>query len=363
MIPFETMIVLPRSRGSPSRQAYDALIELVAQLRAAGRPQRTIVMLRFFVDTSENAAHDRRRARLLAIVREFFQDKPPPASVIAQAPEGHVALEATVLTADNVTVARDPRYTLATGPGVRQLHVGGIECEGTNPRTCARKALNTLEAILRREDMTFGHVVRQWNYIEKMLDIRDGHQAYQDFNDIRASVYSRARFPAGYPAATGIGQAAGGVAVECIAVDAPGVTIEPISNPRQTDAHHYSPGQLVGASAATPKFERAKRVDEVTFVSGTAAIVGERTVHVGDVAAQTKTTIDNIAALLGDRPLTDLRAYVKHGEDIPTVRRLCEAAFGPIPALYVRADICRDDLLVELEGTAGAPAAVRSSHA
>ena len=105
---------------------------------------------------------------------------------------------------------------------------------------------------------------------------------------------------------------------------------------------------------STPKFERAKLVargdEEIVFLSGTAAILGERSVAPGDVAAQTRTTIDNITALVGDRRMTRLRAYVKRTEETGIVQSLCEAAFGRIPALYVRADVCREELLVELEG-------------
>ena len=41
---------------------------------------------------------------------------------------------------------------------------------------------------------------------------------------------------------------------------------------------------------------------------------------------------------------------MKRADDVPVVRRVCEAAHGSIPALYVRADVCRDELLVEIEG-------------
>ena len=234
-------------------------------------------------------------------------------------------------------------------------------------KTRARNAFETMEAILDREAMGFREVVRQWNYLEGMLAIRgnghDGHQGYQDFNDVRTLAYGHTDFSRGYPAATGIGQAAGGVLLEFLAVDGSAeMTVMPLSNPRQTDAHHYSPGQLVGEALegmperSTPKFERAKLVaragTEMAFVSGTAAILGEKSVAPGDVAAQTKTTIENMRELLGKRRLTHLRGYVKHKGDIDAVRRICADAFGPIPALFVRADICRNELLVELEGAA-----------
>jgi len=44
-----------------------------------------------------------------------------------------------------------------------------------------------------------------------------------------------------------------------------------------------------------------------------------------------------------------LRVYVKNRSDISVVRELCTKHFGDIPATFVQADICRDNLLVEIE--------------
>jgi enamine deaminase RidA (YjgF/YER057c/UK114 family) len=352
MIPFD-VLVFPGA--AHPRDCLD-------ELRAKVVDTDAILSLTFFV-----AACDENIGRL---VREKLGNI--PVSVVAQAPlGGHaVALEAAVLFAP-ARVSRKASaglpYTVVSGNGVHQVHAGGISA--IEPRgdvaAQAREAFGRMEAILRRERMSFDHVVRQWNYIEDVLDVRNngskGQQAYQLFNDVRTLAYSHAEFPAGYPAATGIGQSSGGVLLEFVAVDAPpDVRVVPLSNPKQTDAHDYSERELVGESIeelpvkSTPKFERAKLVARgeqgTIFVSGTAAILGEKSVDLGDVAAQTRTTIENITALVGDRPLSRLRAYVKRPEHLPEIRSICEDAFGPIPALYVQADVCRDELLVELEG-------------
>jgi len=376
MIPFEIFVLPPAPQASRSEQVRESLQALESRLAASGRNDRHVLALTFFVDATDPAVYASDRKELLALVRDRFAPTPPPATVVAQAPEGgrRVALEATVLLhpVADVTVTRPTclglAYTVVTGPdGVRQVHGGGISSDAGLEDTAARArdAFARMEAILRSAGMTFDHVVRQWNYIESLLDIQTAgcgcHQGYQAFNDVRTLAYETSEFPAGYPASTGIGQAAGGVALEFLALEAPQeVSVVPFSNPRQVDAHRYSAGLLVGESIedlprkSTPKFERAKRVarggEEVIFVSGTAAILGEQSVAPGDVAAQTRTTIENIAALIEDRRLSSLRAYVKRTKDIAMVRNICEAAFGPIPALYVRADVCRDDLLVELEG-------------
>ena len=56
--------------------------------------------------------------------------------------------------------------------------------------------------------------------------------------------------------------------------------------------------------------------------------------------------------------------YVRHVDDAPLVRRVLEAALGPAAhtvrhAVYLEADICRQDLLVEIEAHAVATGALR----
>jgi len=337
------------------------------ELRAAARGGE-ILSLTFFADAGGAV----RRDELLAEVDDFFDGDTPPTSIVAQAPDRAtgLALEAAVRATDGATVVRRAidgiRYTVVTGPGFREIHGAGIQSDPAleDPAARSRDAFARMDSILRREGLDFGHVIRQWAFIEGILDIHPdcprGHQGYQAFNDMRALAYAGSAFPAGYPAATGIGQSCGGVVLDFVALDAPAATILPLSNPRQTDAHRYSEAQLVGESngplraKCTPRFERAKRIvlhgQESILVSGTAAIVGEESVAPGDVAAQTRTTLDNIAAVVGARRLSRLRAYVKRAKDLATVRRICTETLGAIPAVYVQADICRDELLVEIEG-------------
>jgi len=358
VIPVDFISLLPPGGGGFGRQIRDGLALLHHRLRSSGRSEADVLTLTFFIEAKRPAAYRRRKERLLGLVREACGPEPPPASVVAQSPErGRMAaLEAVVLRSPgkSLRLARKSSaggdYVVVTGAGTRQVHAAGIASSGGRTTAAqAGEALAKLEAILRKERLSWGHVVRQWNYIQRISE-------YQAFNDVRARTYEPARFRRGYPAATGIGQSAGGVVLEAIALSAgPEVRVEPVSNPRQVDAHRYSEKALAGSSRnASPKFERAKRVSgpggELLFVSGTAAVLGEKSVFPGDVAAQTRTAIDHIASLTGGRKLSSLRAYVKKAKDVAVVRRICRRAFGPIPALYVQADVCRPELLVELEG-------------
>ena len=104
-----------------------------------------------------------------------------------------------------------------------------------------------------------------------------------------------------------------------------------------------------------------------TWVSGTASIVDSETRHPGDAAKQTEQTIDNIERLIAAENFTrhgvkgagaslhdlaKIRVYLKRPEDLAQCRAVCERRFGAVPAIYAVADICRPELLVEIEGVA-----------
>jgi enamine deaminase RidA (YjgF/YER057c/UK114 family) len=385
----EIWSVLPGAGGSPLARFRDGLGRLRRRLRDSGLSDGHILRLTFFLDAEDPRTYTRLKKSFAAVLADSFGPIPPPASFVGQPPERgrRVALEAAVLSSGAPGVHVERRtleglsYTVVEGQDFREVHGAGISAAGPagDISSQAGGAFARMEAVLVREGLGFRDVVRQWNYIEDIVGVRREDkklcQNYQAFNDVRSLAYGGSEFAAGYPAATGIGQASGGVVLEFAALaPASGLAVVPLSNPRQVDAHRYSAGVLVGETIAeagektSPKFERAKLVTRgasgIVFVSGTAAVLGQKSVGRRDVEAQTRTTVANIRALTSAAnleragfsgaadaaPLSYLRAYVKRAADIPKVRGVCERAFGPIPALYVRADVCRPELLVELEG-------------
>ena len=155
----------------------------------------------------------------------------------------------------------------------------------------------------------------------------------------------------------------------CVALDSrrPDVFIVPLENPQQTPACDY---QAV-YSPQSPKFARAMAVVQgnyvSTLVSGTASIVNAKTVFPGDIARQTEQTLENIQAViarenfarhgldgagatLGD--VAKLRVYLKEAADYERCREVVERRLPKVPAIYLHADICRPDLLVEIEAVA-----------
>lgn len=204
------------------------------------------------------------------------------------------------------------------------------------------------------------HLWRLWNYMADINGESDGLERYRRFNMGRGDAFEAgARSVVGrVPAACALGVASSSLTVAFMAGSTP---IVPVENPRQVSAFHY-PNRY---GPRSPTFSRAALVhppgQEILFVSGTASIVGHETVHPGDVRAQTAESLDNIVAVLAEASsqsrsgafaLGDLgyRAYVRHEADLAAVREVVTQRLGDAPVAYVRADVCRSDLLVEIEG-------------
>lgn len=224
--------------------------------------------------------------------------------------------------------------------------------------------------------------VRFWNHIPGIgEDISPGLDRYRAFNKGRKAALSQwigeSAFEQRLPAATGVGHEGDDLVVHCLACAAEG---QPLENPRQRPAYRYS----ARYGPASPSFARAtrltlgRRARQTLLVGGTAAVRGEDTVHVNDLGAQFDETIENLRALLAAagacdgaaepvlapagalRPgagsldrFTSVRIYYRRAEDEAQVAGLTLAAFpGARVIELMRADICRPELLVEIEGQA-----------
>lgn len=227
----------------------------------------------------------------------------------------------------------------------------------------AQQSQQVYMALLRTlQERHKPHPLRIWNYIHDINAQEHGEERYRTFNSGRRAAFEALGYTlgAGAPAACALGKNSGPLQVAILSSVRPPVAIE---NPRQISAYHY-PAQY---GIKPPLFSRAACYTQgngahLLLLSGTASIVGHLTMHPGDVAAQTQEAIHNVEALLAaaqaklpDRHwrLQDIhgRVYVRHAADYPLVRPLLERR-GMHHFSYAQADICRSDLLVEIEGEA-----------
>lgn len=216
------------------------------------------------------------------------------------------------------------------------------------------------------DTLRYPYLFRFWNYIADINTHSFGQERYRQFNLGRQDAFlAHARDVVGnVPAACALGSAQGPLTIAFLAGRVAPLAIE---NPRQVSAYQY-PRQY---GPRSPTFSRASLVrlgqDEVLFVSGTASIVGHATLHPADVVAQTRETMANIEAVLAQanrrasQPRFDLaslyyKVYVRHAADLAQIRTELERIVGSVAnAIYLQADVCRQDLLVEIEATAGHP--------
>lgn len=224
--------------------------------------------------------------------------------------------------------------------------------------TSTEQAYVEIFAALR--SLGYPHPLRIWNYFSRIHADECGLERYQAFCTGRARALEQLKVDEiNMPAATAIGTQTPGLFVYLIAARKPG---QPVENPRQVSAYHYPRTY----SPDSPAFARATRLDTPTgsqlLLSGTASIVGHQTRHIGDCAAQAREILANLRALQhaagdGIPALNWLRVYLREAKDRDIVRATLAHHLRPMPTLqWIQGDVCRRDLLVEIEGVHGGTA-------
>jgi len=209
------------------------------------------------------------------------------------------------------------------------------------------------------DDHACSNIVRMWSYIAD-INLGDGElERYRQFCYGRHEALAEMGFDQRqFPAACALGHSRQGNVIYLLASKNPGVHFE---NPKQMSAYQY-PSEY---GPRSPSFARATLAEwggeRQLYLSGTASILGHQSVHPGDVLAQLETTCQNIDFLLAHiaeqlgedcaPKLTMLKVYLRHHRDFDVVAERVYSHFGEaVPTLFLKADICREELLVEIDG-------------
>ena len=380
-MPKRYYVLLPVVQGSVEEE-WKQCLDQILSIRNSGL---TPVRINIFADLPDFETSNSVRKNIVDSAFSAFGTLCPALNMTVHPPEKpwKTAVEAAFVvtgTADIEGRLFDSYpYLIIESEKGRELWAGGLSSfkYPRDTRTAAEKAFDLIIAILERENMSVNNIVRQWNYIGDILKTRDNYQNYQIFNEVRSEYYHRYRTVKGFPAATGVGMKHGGVIIDfCALKPHESVMIRPIENPNQVNAYEYDQMVLKGRADKgnpvkhPPQFERglllANYSHSTLYISGTASIIGQETVGIGDIERQTIVTIENIKKLSDPARISELvsrshipeekygllRAYIKRQNDFGVVRQICEKFFPQIPVSYVEADICRDDLLIEIEGEA-----------
>jgi enamine deaminase RidA (YjgF/YER057c/UK114 family) len=364
------LIILPEVSGS----VVEEFEQCLGQMRVERTEGYHLVKLNIFVDSPDYNSCVELSFKIGDLIDSFFGKNCPAYNIIPQPPQTpcKVSVEAGFVRDGDFSLESKSfgthRYVIGTSGTLKVLWASGFG-NGLfpgDPEAAAESAFDQMRSLLSAEDMSFNDIVRQWNYIGEITDITEKGENYHVFNKVRSRQYGKYRSVHGFPAATGIGMKHGGVSLDCIAVKAgDNHKIIAVNNPDQVKPYEY--GRIVLQGIQVPQFERALLLsgsnDVTLFVSGTASILGQDTVGIDDIEKQTVITIENIMKLVeashhnskADSPSCDLsslillRVYVKKQSDFEKVKKICNSYFIGAPAVYIEADVCRENLLVEIE--------------
>lgn len=206
-----------------------------------------------------------------------------------------------------------------------------------------------MEDALHQAGMDFHQMVRTWLYLDDILSW------YGDFNQARDAFFrSRKVYEGMIPTSTGIGGSnTAGTAIQASLLAAEPlsekVTIQAVPSPLQCPAIDYGSSFSRAVEITSPEVRRL-------YIAGTASIDQQGpTRHVGDIDGQIAYTLNVVEAILQSRDLawadvTRAVAYFKNLEDVPRFQNYCvKHQLENLPVGCTQNDVCRDDLLFELE--------------
>jgi chorismate lyase/3-hydroxybenzoate synthase len=262
------------------------------------------------------------------------------------------------------------------------------DCASLDAATLERAVGDAYRAVAESLRASGHHPVRFWNFVPGIhADMGGGLDRYMVFNAGRYAAFEEwfgqaALFTRTVPTASAVGIASGSLAIHALGGRDAGL---PVENPRQVPAYRYSArygpmppcfarGTIVRGLPADPD----DRADVARLlVGGTASIVGENSLHERDARQQALETFENLAELVAaarrqthgpgggegmgshDAPraafdaFTELRVYIVRDADAPLLREMVIERFGRTARIeFAQADLCRRELLVEIEGLA-----------
>jgi enamine deaminase RidA (YjgF/YER057c/UK114 family) len=241
------------------------------------------------------------------------------------------------------------------GAGAGYLSLSGVCAPevGPDPAAQARAVFERMESQLRQVGADMHSVARTWLWLDDILSW------YGDFNRVRNAFFTERGLldgratTKGPPASTGIGiRLAGGA--RC------GLDLIAILGKRDSTTHYSAAGCQGSPYKYGSAFSRASvaatPAGRTVYVAGTAAIDAQgKTQHVGDGQAQIERTIENVRAVLKDLHCTDQDVVqaLAYSKTVEIERLFLDRQKDlPWPCLSTIADICREELLFELEVTA-----------
>ena len=236
---------------------------------------------------------------------------------------------------------------------------GEVLSSGQTRQKQAEEMFLKAEALLKSAGASFRDVVRTWIYVDKILEW------YNEFNSVRNKCYTDFELlqkgdvshaeDIFLPASTGIeGKNPEGAStiMDLLAITQKSgteVNVKPLYGIRQRSPYRYG-------SAFSSAMKVSEPGQNWIFVSGTASInENGATVHKGDLPSQVEQTIEVVNHLIEPEgasfsDLCEATVFLKRKSDFSLYQETAKSlGLLDIPAVYLVADVCWEELLFELD--------------
>jgi enamine deaminase RidA (YjgF/YER057c/UK114 family) len=230
---------------------------------------------------------------------------------------------------------------------------------GENPEVAAFSIYQSLLGATRHLSLA-----RVWNYVPAINALGPaGLENYRAFCRGRSLAFEES-YGAGFKQRLSSASAVGTDGDALVVIFAAGPqAMQHFENPQQVAAYDYPPEH----GPRSPSFARATVVQgehgRDIFVSGTAAIRGHQSVS-GGIETQLQCTLENLQAIgqacgagrdlgAGSGAERHVKVYLRREADLPYVATTLKKSFlRPTDRVsYLRSDVCRAELDVEIEAT------------
>ena len=272
--------------------------------------------------------------------------------------EGHPLLE--IWTSDQpVTTLQKNECSLAMSGDVLAGTISLDEKAGTTLDATTELAYRQL--LHHTRELGFPYLWRVWNFFPGINEEEAGLERYRRFcmGRHQALEASLQNFPSALPAGTAVGTRSGPLQLYFLAGAHPAAHL---GNPRQMNAYEYPKDY----GPRSPSFARATLCSSESgpqlFIAGTASVVGHTSRHVGCPKEQTQEMVHNLRTLIehadrmqpkgiGTSHRAIYKVYVRNPDQLLSIRQaLHDPLLNSSPILLLRGDLCRRELLVEIEG-------------
>lgn len=213
------------------------------------------------------------------------------------------------------------------------------------------------------------NLFRVWNYVpyinEEVFDL-ENYKSFCKGRSLAFEEFYGNNFTVKLPAASAVGINDNKLVVYFIAGKTEATHIE---NPEQVSAFYYPPQY----GPRSPSFARGTLINQngkrIGYLSGTASIKSHTSVTLRNISEQFHTTLDNISLVFERMGLLErmsfygnmpdpakydrtFKVYIRHQEDAEYIQKLfSQSIFASEDdhILYLRSDICRSELDLEIE--------------